>query len=261
MAETVLITGATVGIGYELAHLFARDGDTLVLVARGRDKLDEVAKELRDKHGVTAHVFPNDLSHRGAADDLIRDIDAAGLVISTLVNNAGFGSYGFFHESDADTAVAMIELNVISLVVLTRRLLDRMVAGRHGRILNVASVAGFPPGPLMAVYYATKAFVVSFSVAIANELKRKGVTVTVLCPGATKTAFQDRAGMNESPLFGRGVMDARTVAAAGHRACRRGQMFCFPGVKNWLAATAGRLVPMRLAAKVSRMVQETRTPT
>src|SRR6266446_5779728 len=223
MKETALITGASSGIGLELARLFARDGHDLVLVARGAAKLEQLAAELRGQHNVVVRPLAKDLSQPAAPQEVVAELQAASVNVTVLVNNAGFGSYGFFHETDLANDLQMIQVNVTALTALTKLFLKDMTLARRGRILNVASTAAFQPGPLMAVYYATKAYVLSFSEGIANELKGSGVTVTCLCPGPTTTGFEERANLRQSRLFRGPVLDAKTVALAGYRACMRGK--------------------------------------
>src|SRR5580658_11232472 len=216
--STVLITGASGGIGYELAKLFARDHHNLVLVARSADKLAQVATELQT-HGVTVKTIALDLTTPPAPSFLFDQLQREGIAIDILVNNAGFGIYGEFAEMPEAEILGQIDLNIRALTELTRLFLPPMIARHNGRIMNVASTAGFQPGPLMAVYYATKAYVLSFSEAIANELRGSGVTVTCFCPGATHTGFARRAGMEKSRLFQKlGATSAEKVAEDGYRA-------------------------------------------
>ena len=240
--KTALITGASVGIGRELAKLFAADGHDLVLVARRKDKLDELAAELT-KAGVGATVIPSDLTDPAAPAALVERVRAAGIEVEFLVNNAGFGSNGAFHELDEKRELEMIQVNVTALVQLTRRFLPAMVARKSGRILNVGSTAGFVPGPFMADYYATKAYVISFTEAIAFELKGTGVTATVLCPGATATEFAAVAGNDKSPLFKSGVADAVSVARHGYRAMMAGRVVAIPGARNKVLIQSLRVSP------------------
>src|ERR1051325_10241434 len=189
MAQTALITGASSGFGMEYAKLFAKDRHDVVLVARRRDRLEALAAELSKDHGVKAHVVAADLAKPGGAQQVIDEVRRLGLQIDFLVNNAGFATHGPFWQNDAAREAEEVQVNVTALVTLTRAFLPGMVERRRGRILNIGSTAGFPPGPFMAVYYATKAFVNSFSEALAYELRGTGVTSTVSCPGATDTEF------------------------------------------------------------------------
>jgi short-subunit dehydrogenase len=214
--ETALITGASSGIGLDLAKLMASDFD-LIITARNQTELEEIARELQTAHGNHVHVIPSDLTLPEAPQQLFAEIQRRGLPVDILINNAGFGSYGAFAESDPKTSLDMVEVNIAALTALTRLALPGMVERKCGRIMNVASTAGFQPGPLMAVYYATKAYVIMFSEAIANELKGSGVSVTCLCPGATATRFAGRANMEESRLFKMGAMESKDVARAGYK--------------------------------------------
>src|SRR6478736_5129713 len=230
----ILITGASGGIGYEFAKLFARDQHNLILVARSGDKLAQVAAELQAK-GVTVKTFAIDLGNPRAAKFLYDQIQSEAMTIDILVNNAGFGAYGNFAQMSEDLILGQINLNITALTELTRLFLPPMVSRRKGRIMNVASTAGFQPGPLMAVYYATKAYVISFSEAIANELRDSGVTVTCFCPGATNTGFAGRAGNDKTRLFKQlGAMSAERAALDGYRALMEGRTLAISGIHNWL---------------------------
>ncbi|MDP6040403.1 MAG: SDR family oxidoreductase, partial [Candidatus Latescibacteria bacterium] len=189
-----LITGASSGIGLELARVFAADGIDVILSARSENKLNMLAKEVQDAHGVKAEVIVADLSVQGEAQKLYDQVKENGCEVDYLVNNAGFGVYGVFAETDWTAEANMLNVNIVALTHLTKLFLPDLIAKRKGRILNVASTASFQPGPMMSVYFASKAFVLSFSDAIANELRGTGVTVTALCPGATETGFKSTAG-------------------------------------------------------------------
>jgi short-subunit dehydrogenase len=252
--STALITGASGGIGYELAKFFARDHHNLVLVARSADKLSQVATDLQ-VHGGTVKTIALDLAPTPAPKFLFDQL--AGTPIDILVNNAGFGTFGEFAQMPEEEIMGQIQLNVTALTQLTRLFLPPMVQRRSGRIMNVASTAAFQPGPGMAVYYATKAYVLSFSEAIANELRHSGVTVTCFCPGATHTGFAKRAGTEKSRLFKQlGAMDADKVALDGYRALMEGRTVAISGVHNWLVAQSTRFAPRRLVTAVSRWVAE-----
>jgi uncharacterized protein len=254
--KTALVTGASNGIGLELARVFAREGWDLVLTARSAQKLDELALSLESEFRIRAHVFPADLSAPGASEDLFKRVSAKGIAVDALVNNAGIGSYGFFAKTDAKADEEMMALNIVALTELTKLFLTPMLERKSGNVLNVASTAGFQPGPLMAVYYASKAYVISFSQALANETKGKGVSVTVLCPGATKTGFQERARMMGSKLFKHHAMDAKKVAELGYAGMLAKKKMVIPGFKNKALIFGNRFVPMSLAARVARKVQE-----
>ena len=256
MKETALITGASSGIGLDLARVFAKEGHDVVLVARSEGRLREIAAELERDFGVTAHVVVADLAEADAPRKLVDALPAA---IDILVNNAGFGLTGPFVETDLAKELEMIQVNVVALTALTKLLLPPMVARRRGRVLNVASTAAFQPGPLMAVYYATKAYVLSFSEAIADELRDSGVTVTALCPGPTATGFADVAGMSASRLFNvMKPMSSADVARAGYAAMKRGRRVVIPGVKNKVVAQSVRFSPRRVVTTIARKLQESR---
>lgn len=259
--QTALVTGASSGIGLELARLFAKDGYDLVLVARSRDRLKAVARGLQRAHGISAYTVAIDLAEPGAAPRLHRVLRQEGLRIDVLANNAGYGTWGPFDRTDPDALLGVVQVNAAALVHLTRLFLPAMLERRRGRILNVASLAAFQPGPLMAVYYATKAFVLSFSEALIEELRGSGVTVTVLCPGPTRTRFGIRAKMTGSRLFSGKVipvMAARPVAAAGYRGLLRGKPIVIPGARNRLFPQVVRLVPRAAVRRIVRMIQDRR---
>jgi uncharacterized protein len=254
-----LITGASNGIGLELARGLAAAGHPVALAARSADKLNTLAAELQRDHGVETHVVAIDLGERDAADRLVDELSAAGVHPRVLVNNAGFGVYGLHANTALTQEQAMIDLNITTLTRLCKRLLPGMLAARDGRILNVASTAAFQPGPYMAVYYATKAYVLSYSEALAEELDGSGITVTALCPGPTASGFQDQAAMHESALVkGKRMPSAKSVADYGLRAMHRGQRVAIHGRMNWLLAQSIRFTPRRmvtrLVAKLSRPV-------
>ena len=255
---TALVTGASGGIGEELARLFAADGHSLVLVARSRDKLSALAEELSDKHNVNARVLPADLARAEAPREIFEELQSDAVTVDALVNNAGIGSYGLFAETDAKTELDLLQINVVALTHLTKLFLPQMIARRRGYLLNVASTAAFQPGPLMAVYYASKAYVLSFSEALANETSGTGVRVSVLCPGPTETGFVAAAGMGESKLFDANVMSARAVAVEGYRGMLSGKTVVIPGLRNRLLASGYRFAPRGLITKVVRGIQERR---
>jgi uncharacterized protein len=255
---TALVTGASGGIGLELARLFAADGHDLVLAARSRDKLSELAEELGGRHGVGVRVLSADLARAEAPREIFEELRAAGVSVDALVNNAGIGSYGLFAETDLKSELDLLQINVVALTHLTKLFLPAMIARRRGYVLNVASTAAFQPGPLMAVYYASKAYVLSLSEALANETGGTGVSVTALCPGPTETGFVAAAGMSESKLFDANVMGAREVAVEGYRGMLAGNTIVIPGFRNRLLASSYRLAPRGLITKVVRGIQERR---
>ncbi len=255
--QTALITGASGGIGYELAKLFARDHYNLVLVARSPDRLRQVANELQSEFGISVKTVVLDLSQAWAAKSLFEQLQQEGTSVDVLVNNAGFGGFGEFASMSQEEILGQISLNITALTQLTRLFLPPMLAQRRGKIMNVASTAAFQPGPLMAVYYATKAYVLSFSEALSNEVAKSGVVVSCFCPGATDTNFQKRAGMENSRLFKKiGAMKADVVARDGYRGLMAGKTVVISGTQNWLVAESVRFAPRKLVTAVSRWVAE-----
>jgi len=256
--ETALITGASEGIGYELAKVMARKNFNLVLTARREKKLLELKNELESKYGVLVRVIPKDLSTIESVKEICTELKNNGLRIDILVNNAGFGDYGFFVESDWDKNYRMIELNIAALTYLSHLYGHEMAHRGKGRIMNVASTAAFQPGPLMAVYYATKAYVLSFSEALANELKGKGVTVTALCPGPTRSGFQKAASLKNARMFKKGtVASTEDVAAYGFEAMMKGKVVAVHGLLNRIVALSVRFFPRHLIRASVRLIQET----
>jgi uncharacterized protein len=254
---TTLVTGASSGIGRELAILAAKERRDVVLVARRRDRLEELAGELTSRFGVAAEIVTADLSDPGAAARIVGERREP---VEVLVNAAGLGVHGLFWETPLEQERETILVNVLALTELTKLCAVGMVERRRGRILNLASTAAFQPGPLMAVYYATKAYVLSFTEALAEELSGTGVTATALCPGPTLTEFQAKAGLADTPLFrGPLVLDAATVARAGWEGAKRGRRVVVPGVANRILAVGSRLSPRRLTTKIARRLQEKRT--
>jgi uncharacterized protein len=255
--QTALITGASGGIGYELARLFARDHYNLVLVARSTEKLNEVAAELQGQFGVAVKVMALDLTTTPAAKFLFDQLQREGIAVDVLVNNAGFGRFGEFAGMPEEEILGQIHLNVTALTHLNRLFLPPMLARRGGKVMNVASTAAFQPGPLMAVYYATKAYVLSFSQALANEVAGSGVMVSCFCPGATATGFAKRAGTEDSRLFKKlRPMNVEDVARDGYRGLMAGRTIVISGVQNWLVAESVRFAPRKWVTAVSRWVAE-----
>jgi len=245
------------GIGRELAKLFALEDYDLVLVARDRARLAEFAGELQKQSGIAAKSFPLDLTASSAPQFLFDQLTRENIAINILVNNAGYGRRGAFAEVAADESLGQIALNVTALTLLTKLFLYPMLARRSGKILNVASTAGFQPGPTMGVYYATKAYVISFSEALADELRGTGVSVTCLCPGVTDTNFQKRAGTEDTSLFLlQRPMDAATVARDGFRGLMSGKPLVISGLRNWLLAESLRVAARRLVTAASRKLLE-----
>jgi short-subunit dehydrogenase len=248
MNGRALITGASAGIGTELARIFAAHGVNLVLVARNQSRLEALAHELESGSGIRATVVAEDLSKPDAAETIFRRVK--GTPVSILVNNAGFGNYGEFAATDLGVSTGMMQVNMTSLVQLTHLFLQPMLAARGGRILNVASTAAFQPGPTVSIYYASKAFVYSFSYALAVELEGTGVTVTALCPGMTRTEFFKRAHIRESG--GWPMMDARKVAELGYRGMMQGKRVVIPGAVNKVASFFAKRVPPHLTTAIVR---------
>jgi uncharacterized protein len=249
--ETVLITGASSGIGRELARLFADDGADLVLIARSEGRLRELAGELAARYGTVAQVMPADLSRPATPGEIAEALAQRHIEVDVLVNNAGFGAHGPIAAIGAERQLVMIEVNVAALTQLTALLLPGMLQRHRGAILNVASTAAFQPGPYQAVYCATKAYVLSFTEALAEEVRGSGVTVSCLAPGATDTGFAAQAGTQGTRLFRHGVMGADRVARAGHDGMRRGRTLVIPGLRNRVRAFSVRLAPRTVATRVA----------
>jgi short-subunit dehydrogenase len=260
MGKTALITGASVGIGYELAKQFAGGGYDLILVARSEEKLRAVAEEVRGM-GVAADVILSDLAQTASPRALFADVQNRGVAVDVLVNNAGFGAVGEFHQIDLQRQLEMIQVNITSLVELTHLFIPGMVQRGSGGILNVASTASFQAGPHMAIYYATKAFVLSFTEAIGEELKRKGVKVTALCPGPTESEFRSRAKLDDSPIFRSKFIptaSAAAVAKAGYRGFLHGKRIVIPGVVNKVGVQALRFGSRRMATRIAGKINRSK---
>jgi short-subunit dehydrogenase len=249
MNEWALITGASAGIGLELARSFAVRNFNLVLTARNEGRLNEVADELRSAQKVDVLVVPNDLARPQAPAEIFDAV--RGTPISVLVNNAGFGTHGPFAQTELGVQKQMLEVNIAAVVELTHRFLPPMLERGHGRILNVASTAAFQPGPTVNIYYASKAFVFSFSYAIAVELAGTGVTVTTLCPGMTRTEFFQRAHMQPRNWA---MMEPRAVAEAGFRGLMKGKRVVIPGLLNQISSFLAKRMPPRLTSAVVRRI-------
>ncbi|MDQ1683505.1 MAG: uncharacterized protein QOC82_242 [Frankiaceae bacterium] len=247
-----LVTGASAGIGRELAKVLAREGHDLVLVARRQAELDALAAELKQQYGADSRVVPADLAEPSAASQVFEALGPES-VVDVLVNNAGFGGHGAFASRDRDADMRMVAVNVVALTDLTKLVLPGMVARGRGRVLNVASTAAFQPGPFMAVYYATKAYVLSLSEALAEEVSGTGVTVTCLCPGVTDTEFHAVAGTDAQPLTqGPLSMSAAAVAESAYKAMMRGKRLVIPGLHNKFGAASIRLAPRGAVLKIVR---------
>src|SRR3989344_6508432 len=253
----VLITGASSGIGFELAKIFAQRGFSLVLVSHDPQKLEGAKKNIGSSSSVIITI-PKDISQQGAARQLYQQVHNAGFSIDILVNNAGFGLHGVFAEQSLDRVQEMIQLNCSALTSLAHLFLPEMLKNKNGKILNVASVAAFFPGPLMATYYASKAYVLNFSLALANELRGSGVSVTTLCPGPTATEFEKTAGMQNSKLFKGNVMSAEKVAKIAYKGLMKDKRLVIPGIKNKLLVFAARFLPRNSVVELVRRLQERR---
>jgi uncharacterized protein len=245
--RTALITGASGGIGYELAILCAKAGQDLILVARSKDKLQSLKDELIKKYQINVHYYVADLSKTGVAQELFDFVTSQNIHIHYLINNAGFGDYQMVAEADAGLYSEMLQLNIVAVTELTTLFVKPMLADNYGRILNVASTAAYQPVPRLAVYAASKSYVVNFTEALHAELKGTGVTATVLSPGPTDTGFRDRAAMNSAKLGQGGQDNAAEVAKAGFKAMMDGKLYIIPGWKNKLLAFSTRILPSRHA--------------
>lgn len=241
--KTALITGATHGLGYEFAKIFAKNDYNLVLVARDKEKLVAIQKELIRDFKVGVLIISKDLSRHTSSLEIYKEVQKNRISIQVLVNNAGFATYGKFIDNDLQEELDEITVNVSTLTTLTKLFAKDMVTQKTGRILNVASIAAFVPGPLMAVYYATKSYVLSFSEALSEELKGTGVTVTALCPGPTKTNFAKRANLQNTYLFKNRLMDPAAVAEVGYAGLIKGKQIVIPGIRNKIMVNLVRFVP------------------
>ena len=250
-----LITGASSGIGMEFAKVHAARGGDLFLVARSGEVLREMKQKLEAAHRIAVHVMEQDLGLPNAAQNVYKETKRLGLRVDYLINNAGFGDYGFFAETSWPKEESMIQLNITALTHLCKLYLPEMVGRKQGRILNVASTAAFQPGPKMAVYFATKAYVLHFTEALANELAEHGVTATALCPGATESNFAKAADVEAAGLFkNKKLPSSRTVAEYGYDAMLKGKTVAIHGFMNSLLARTTGFMPRGLVTKVTRMV-------
>jgi short-subunit dehydrogenase len=255
--KTALITGASSGLGMEYAKLLAADQSDVILVARRQGRLEELAQKLQTSHPIRAHVVRADLGTSEGPSRVIDAVKARGVEVDFLINNAGFGATGNFSEMPLERALEMIQLNISTLVTLTRAFLPGMISRRSGRILNIGSTAGFQPGPFMAMYYASKAFVNSFTEALSYELRGSGVTATVSCPGATATEFSQVAGNDRSRLFRIGAASSEEVARQGYRAMMAGKPMVIHGFKNKLSAELVRVSPRAAVRAVAASLNRT----
>ena len=257
MNKTVLITGASSGIGLNFSQKFAGSGHDVILVARSEGKLQTLSNEIENKYGVKTYVFTSDLSKPDASKKLYEEIKTQGIQVDIMINNAGFGLFGEFEQTELSKELDMIQVNITALTELSKYFGKEMVKRKKGQILNVASTAAFQPGPLMAVYYATKAYVLSFSEALANEWAPHGVKVTALCPGATKTGFSDAAELQSSKLFQSGVMSVEDVVEEGYKQMMTStKTVIVPGMKNRILTQSIRFMPRKMVTSIVRKVQE-----
>lgn len=255
--RTALITGASSGFGVEFAKLFAHDGFDVVLVARTEPPMQELADRLRAEHAITATVIAKDLSPHGASDELVAELATRGIQVDALVNNAGFAQYGPFVEADRDELDQMLSVNVVALTQLTHALLPGMLERGWGRIVNLGSIGSFTAAPMTGAYAATKAYVLSLSLALTEELGGTGVTVTALCPGPTETGFQARAEMADSKLIaGRNLDSAESVARAGYAAMKKGRAYLITGTTSKAFAFGSRFLPRTVSAKIAGRSQQ-----
>ncbi len=254
--RTAIVTGASSGIGLEFSRLLAKEGYALVLVARDEGKLNQLAADLAKAHGVATATVAADLAKPGAAAGVVEKVKTLGLAPDVLINSAGKGVYGPFVETPIGVELEMLNVNVVGLTEMTKHVLPSMIARRRGMILNLASTAAFVPGPLMSVYYATKAYVLSFSESLAGELEGTGVSVTVLCPPATRSGFQASAQMESSGLVsGKKLMGPETVAKAGYAGMIAGRRTVVPGFGNWLGVQMVPFFPRKMLATYVRGLQ------
>ncbi len=257
MNKTALITGASNGIGFELAKIHASKGGNLVLVARNKSKLDQLKSELEKQYKISVYTIGKDLSAADSAQEVYNETTKQKIQIDYLINNAGFGVFGMFYETDWKKELEMINLNITTLTQFTKLYLPEMVKRKSGKIMNVASTAAFQSGPTMAVYYATKAYVLSFSEAIDNEVCDKGITVTTLCPGATESGFKAAASMEESKLFkDKKIPTSKEVAEYGYAAMMKGKTVAIHGLMNAILANSVRFTPRALVVKLTRRIQD-----
>jgi uncharacterized protein len=254
--HTALVTGATSGFGHEFAKLFARDGYDLVIVARNRRNLSATAKELSARFGITVTPIAKDLSKPKAAFELHDEIRKKKISIDVLINNAGFGTYGRFHTTEIGSEAELVTLNVLSAAMLMKLFLADMVEKKRGRILNVASMGAFQPGPYMANYCASKAYLLSLSEGVAAELHGTGITVSVLCPGVVITGFQERAKNIHVRIHEGKHQDAATVARIGYRGLMKGQVVIIPEMKSKFLVSLNRIFPRSLVRYVVRKMME-----
>lgn len=253
--KTALITGASKGIGYELSRLFAQDGYNLVLISRSRERLEKISGELEEKYNIFAKIIVKDLSKPTASREIFDETYAEGIKIDILVNSAGFGSYGYFIEQDIQNELRMIQVNITSLTQLTYFYANEMKKNRGGKILNISSAAAFVPGPMMAVYYASKAYVLHFSEALANEFKKDNIIVTTFCPGTTKSDFHQNAGVEINRWRKLIMMNTEDVAKAGYKALKEEKRIVIPGIRNKILTFGGKIIPKGIASNIKKAIK------
>jgi len=251
MSKTALITGAANGIGHELAKILIRDSYDLILIDKDRDKLEEIKQRWENESDQTVKIIPKNLSFPGAAHEIFKEVKSWNIPVDVLINNAGFGTFGLFTETDWERETEMINLHVLATTQLTKLFLKEMIKRNYGNIMNTSSLAAFLPGPLMAVYYASKAYLLSFTQAIANEVKGTGVSITVLCPGLTKTNFQKTVGGDKAKIKWTWTTPDK-VAQYGYKAMQKGKVVAIPGFVNLTVAKLSRIVPGSISAKIVR---------
>ncbi|MBN1043808.1 SDR family NAD(P)-dependent oxidoreductase [Clostridium botulinum] len=250
MRKCALITGGTEGIGLELAKLFAKDNCNLIIIARNKEKLLKVKNQLESKYNITVDILSLDLSIHSSCDKIFDFVDKKNISVDYLINNAGIGSFGFFHKGECGFEENLININIISLTNLTKYFLEKMIEKNHGGIMNVASTASFVGGPKMAMYYSSKAYVLSLTEALHEEVKDLGIRVSCVCPGPVKTSFQSKAGIKKSEKAKKYLMDAEKVAKIAYEGFFKGKAIIIPGHKNKLLVWGTKLIPRSISRKI-----------
>ncbi|NFS29504.1 SDR family oxidoreductase [Clostridium botulinum] len=250
MRKCALITGGTEGIGLELAKLFAKDNCNLIIIARNKEKLLKVKNQLESKYNITVDILSLDLSIHSSCDKIFDFVDKKNISVDYLINNAGIGSFGFFHKGECGFEENLININIISLTNLTKYFLEKMIEKNHGGIMNVASTAAFIGGPKMAMYYSSKAYVLSLTEALHEEVKDLGIRVSCVCPGPVKTSFQSKAGIKKSEKAKKYLMDAEKVAKIAYEGFFKGKAIIIPGHKNKLLVWGTKLIPRSISRKI-----------
>ena len=245
-----IITGGTEGIGLELAKLFAAEKHNLIIASRNQNKLEEVKNELENQYEICVEIIQIDLSVDKSCEKIIRIVEEKNLTVDNLINNAGIGSFGFFNEAEEGAEEQLININIIALTNLTKYLLKKMIIRGNGGIMNVASTAAFVGGPKMAMYYSSKAYVLSLTEALHEEVKELGIRVSCLCPGPVKTSFQEKAGIRKSEKAKKYLMDAKAVAKEAYLGFLKGKAIIIPGYKNKLLVLGNKLIPRSVSRKI-----------